>query len=154
MTDSNVATPPNTILWMYYIETTTRIIPLKNNSVWRYAHPKYGFTGTAYVKSDDTTRHYVDGKLHSTNDEPAVIFKDGVSCWFKEDLQHRDGDLPAMVFPNGTKFYYKNGVLHRDNDEPACEWASGIKWWYNKGSLIKTNNPKAVSSWFNEKSDK
>jgi hypothetical protein len=65
------------------------------------------------IDIDNIIRTYLNGKLHSFNDQPAV------------------------EFANGYKFWYWNGKRHR-RELPAIECAtSGIKEWYKRGKFIK-----------------
>ncbi len=54
---------------------------------------------------------YLDGKLHSFN------------------------DMPAISYICGAKYWYKNGVLHRDNG-PAIILYSGYAAWFIDGVKI------------------
>ncbi len=78
------------------------------------------------IKTSDFGRYvetFLNGKLHSFNDEPAV-----------HDTHE------------GNKSWYKNGILHRDNDKPAevCFKHCGTMGndraefhsWYNNSLLI------------------
>jgi hypothetical protein len=57
--------------------------------------------------------YYVDGKLHSVNDEPGAIWPDGTKSWYKEGRWHRETG-PAWIYPDGRKFYYFKGEWYRD----------------------------------------
>ena len=78
---------------------------------------------------------YFLGKIHSINDEPAVVRSDGTRKWYKNGLLHRDDDKPAIIYGSGTNEWYKNGLLHRDDDKPALELRDGTKYWYNNGVI-------------------
>jgi hypothetical protein len=83
------------------------------------------------------TRNSKD-QLHSFNDEPAIIYFNGIKYWYKDGKLHRDNDKPAIIYFDGTKYWYKDGKCHRDNDEPAIVYADGAKRWYINGiELIK-----------------
>jgi len=53
-----------------------------------------------------------NGKIHSYNDEPALIFKDGTKKWCKDNRLHREGDKPAVIHANGKEEYYLNGKCY------------------------------------------
>jgi hypothetical protein len=57
--------------------------------------------------------HYVDGKLHSINDEPAAIYSNGAKIWCKENRWHRETG-PALIYPSGRKEYYFEGNCYPD----------------------------------------
>ena len=76
---------------------------------------------------------FKNGELHSFDDEPAIIHRNGDKYWYKNEVLHRDGDLPAYIGINGVKQYYKNGKLHRDNDLPAVIDIDRDKWYYKNG---------------------
>jgi len=61
--------------------------------------------------------HNKEGKLHSFDDLPALVFPDGTKRWYKEDKIHRDNDLPAIIHPDGTKYWCKDDVMYT----PAAE---------------------------------
>ena len=44
---------------------------------------------TGYLNGDDFI-------LHSFDDEPALIYKDGTKYWCKDSLVHRDNHKPAI----------------------------------------------------------
>lgn len=85
------------------------------------------------------------GELHSLDDLPAVVYKDGTKWWYKNGKVHRDGDLPAVMWHNGVQEWFQNGRRHRDNgpaviypNEPAIapEFRGKRQWWLN-GVLVK-----------------
>ena len=73
---------------------------------------------------------YLNGKLHSFNNQPAVIYASGGKKWYRYGKLHRENDLPAINFSDGSKFWYWYDMRHRDGDQPAIEWADGDKGWY------------------------
>lgn len=91
--------------------------------------------------------HYfsgVDGEMHSVNDEPAVIYKDGTKWWYRNGKIHRDNG-PAVVWWNGVEEWWQNNERHRE-DGPALVYPSnpgihpalrGKKQWWVNGKLIK-----------------
>lgn len=48
---------------------------------------------------------YLNGKLHSYNDEPASAYKSGSRAWYKHDLLHRVGFM-ACISKDGSGMYY------------------------------------------------
>ena len=111
--------------------------------------------------TNSKTKTYLNGRLHSFNDQPAVEHTDGSKYWYKYGNCHRGNDLPAVENANGTKYWYWNGYRHRcdqpavvyangtkewccygryhRDDLPAIERADGRKFWYQHGDLIKSN---------------
>jgi hypothetical protein len=76
-------------------------------------------------------------KLHSFNDQPAIIYVNGSKFWYQHGELHRDNDQPAAIYSNGRKSWYQNGERHRDNDLPAVIHVDGLKLWYQYGKRIK-----------------
>jgi hypothetical protein len=74
--------------------------------------------------------YYYDGKLHSFNDHPGVIYHDGGKEWYQHDKLHRDNDQPAIINSYGSTAWYQHGKLHRDNDKPAVIFSNGTLEWY------------------------
>jgi hypothetical protein len=60
------------------------------------------------------------GRLHSFNNQPAIIYKQIYN------------DQPACA----TQLWYKHGKLHRDNGLPAVIRADGVQNWFQHGKLI------------------
>ena len=52
-----------------------------------------------------------NGKLHSYDDKPAVIYEDGTREWVKEGKTHRENGKPAIIY-GGTnhKKYFEDGL--------------------------------------------
>jgi len=50
------------------------------------------------------------GYLHTYNDKPAVVFKDGTKIWYKHGLIHRLNGY-ARIDRNGEKYYFIDGKL-------------------------------------------
>ncbi len=110
------------------------------------------------VNSSQCQNYYVDGVLHSEDDQPATISWDGVKHWYKNDKLHRDTIdengfvLPACVYPDipqphftGLQIWRKNGVIHRsckDRDGnllPAVRYTSLgtiIRQYYIDGTEV------------------
>lgn len=55
------------------------------------------------------------GELHSINDEPCVVYKDGTKWWYDHGKVHRDGDKPAVIWHNGVQEWFQMGRRHRAN---------------------------------------
>lgn len=106
---------------------------------------------------DDGTIVYENknGRIHSENDQPAMIFPDGAKMWYKNGEIHRDNDLPAVILSDGTQEWYKVGLLHRENDLPAIEYADGTKAWCKNGRFHRDNKPAVIyydgtEIWYND----
>lgn len=81
---------------------------------------------------------YVNGKLQSIDDNPAVIRSGGiVRVWYDEDKIHRDGDLPAYVDDEIGSWWYRHGKQHRDHLLPAVVHADGSKEWFVNDVCVK-----------------
>ena len=90
------------------------------------------------------TSYYKNDLLHRDN-EPAVIYSNGVLHYYQNGVLHRE-DGPAIINPNGTFSYYKNGLLHRDNG-PAINHNNGTKEYYQNGLLHREDGP--AIEWLN-----
>jgi hypothetical protein len=77
------------------------------------------------------------GRYHSFNDMPGIIWQDGAKAWFRHGGLHRDNDQPAVIYSSGIKLWCQYGQRHRDNDQPAMVSSSGTKEWYQYGKQIK-----------------
>lgn len=55
----------------------------------------------------------INGKLHSIDDLPAVIYTDGTRFWYENGKISRKGDKPAVVWANGVIEYWEDGLRHR-----------------------------------------
>jgi hypothetical protein len=65
------------------------------------------------------TFHLTNGKVHSENDEPAVVFFNSKTQWW-------------------CHMWYKMGKLHRDHDDLfAVQMSDGYCEWYINGECIK-----------------
>jgi hypothetical protein len=76
-----------------------------------------------WTKCQDVERIYINGKLHSKNDEPAFI---------------RTSYCKDRNFVYVEKNWYKHGILHRDNNKPAVMTSTGYCAWYVNGMKIKS----------------
>lgn len=102
----------------------------------------HGFTGKLTKRKN--TYSFYNGKLHSVNDEPAVIKSNGDKEWRKNNFLHRDNDLPAIIKKNGDQYWYQNGEIHRDNDQPAIVKKNGCRYWYKNGLKHRSDGLPAV----------
>jgi hypothetical protein len=71
----------------------------------------------ANIREDRGNRTYLNGRLHSFNDRPALI----------DDF--------------GNIFWYRFGLLHRGNNLPAIIWADGTREWRIDGRYIRSESP-------------
>ena len=102
-------------------------------------------SGKPYRKKyDDRIEHYLDGKLHRDNDQPAVVYRNGKKTWWVNGERHRDNDQPAYIGSYGRKYWWVNGKQHRDNDQPAVTWPDGSKEWYVNGKRHRDNDKPAA----------
>ena len=80
------------------------------------------------------------GKLHSLNDQPALIYTNGNKYWYQNSKLHRDNDLPAIIYANGEQRWYQNGQRHGDGpdgQQPAIIGVNGGKIWYQNGTYLR-----------------
>ena len=54
------------------------------------------------IHNNDTTITFLNNKMHSFNDEPALVLGDNSKVWYRYGKKHRV-DLPAVIQCNGTK---------------------------------------------------
>jgi hypothetical protein len=94
------------------------------------------------IDKNGNTFFYKDGKIHSYNDEPAIIFSDGTKHWYKDGKLHREDDLPAGVYFNGDLYYYHLGERHR-YDGPAVILVDGTELYYWHG--LKVSKSRLMS---------
>jgi hypothetical protein len=120
--------------------------------------------------SDTNIKSYtlLNDKLHSYNDNPAIIYKDGDKCWYHEGKLHRDFDSPAYTSPDGHCEWYYKGKLHRNNGKPAvtdkfykCYVVDDyrhheikpstyshdgytVNFWFQNGRLFRPNNKPVI----------
>jgi hypothetical protein len=50
-----------------------------------------------------------EGNLHSFDDYPALIYKNGAMVWYKDGRIHRDNDKPAVIRFDGDREWWVNG---------------------------------------------
>ena len=95
------------------------------------------------IEFDGDIRTTKNGKLHSYNDEPALI-KGNKKEWYKDGLLHRIIG-PAIIIDDNITAWYKDGQLHSDNG-PAITigkkyhefFLYGKKYTYNYYSKVRT----------------
>lgn len=75
------------------------------------------------------------GKLHNTEDFPAIVWGNGSKEWYRYGQRHRING-PAVIHSNGHKEWWMNGQLHRGNG-PAIENIDGKNYWFQYGKTIK-----------------
>ena len=99
---------------------------------------------------DGTIRRFnADGRLHSFDDEPAVVFTDGHMAWYRDGLKHRDDDEPAEVWGRGDKAWFQDGVPHRGGDKPAVVHPNGDMSWFLKGRPHRVGGPATIKTRYN-----
>ena len=89
---------------------------------------------------------FLNGKLNSFLDLPALEYFEGTKFWYRNGLRHRGSDLPAIESTLGIKTWYNNGEIHRDNDLPATVWWGGGKYWFKNGKQHRDNDLPAKES--------
>ena len=52
-----------------------------------------------------------NGKLHSYNDDPAVVYNSGTKFWYQHGQLHRETDA-AVIHYYGNKYYYLSGTIY------------------------------------------
>jgi hypothetical protein len=57
------------------------------------------------ISSRNCFVHYVNDMIHSINDEPAIIWINGLKAWFYENRLHRETG-PAFFDIYGTRKYF------------------------------------------------
>ena len=83
---------------------------------------------------------YLNSKVHSYNDLPAIIDEVGNQIWCKDGNFHRDNDLPAKVVCSGRSMeWYQYGEQHRD-DGPAVQTIV-FNLYYKRGKFHNANGP-------------
>jgi hypothetical protein len=94
------------------------------------------------ITKHDKTCTYLNGKLHSFNDNPSCI-KWNTITYHKNGKIHRDVGPAYIDNRFGDKYWYKNGKIHRENG-PAVEWCDGTKKWYLNGKYYTEKEFKSV----------
>ncbi len=109
------------------------------------------------IDYDGSSRTYdSDKKLHSFDDQPAIVHLDGTKEWYCRGLGHRstlgpDGKiLPSVIYANGGQIWQKNGMTHRScKDEdgnvlPAVIQSDGLMLFYDEGRQYTISDGKRV----------
>jgi len=90
----------------------------------------------SYIGHDGTLEwHSEKGELHSEDDKPACMDKDGTLFWYKNGERHRGKYKPAVIRPDGTLLWYIDGNLIKRKDPPKKK---EYKLLYKGKELIKT----------------
>lgn len=119
----------NSIMYHDFITYSIRMNRTRNRKInCNFQKDKYT---TKFINGGKST--YLNGKLHSVGDLPAVECPSGTKLWYKYGKRHRDNDLPAIEWIYGSKEWYQNGKCHRDGDLPAIECENGYKAWFKYG---------------------
>jgi len=77
--------------------------------------------------SIEEMHYYINGSLHSINEEPSVIMwnnrKKTCEKWHKNNLLHRIGSPAWIIYEyNGMRtFWYQNGIFYRENNESTYQ---------------------------------
>ena len=93
--------------------------------------PGKGFrkaAGAVQIKDVRQGATYLNGVLHSFNDQPAIQANDH-QYWYRHGELHRDNG-PAIIWTGMAQLWYSHGKRHRDDDLPAVIWADGNRYWY------------------------
>lgn len=69
------------------------------------------------------------GRAHSVNDEPAVIYEDGTREWHKHGIVHRE--FGPAIESKFSSSWVRNGGYHR-TDGPAIIYHEGANPWGNR----------------------
>ncbi|RTK95515.1 MAG: hypothetical protein EKK64_06750 [Neisseriaceae bacterium] len=77
---------------------------------------------------------YEKSILHSIDDMPSIVFKNGTKIWFNEDKFHRENE-PAIIYGNGDQEWWRKGKRHRDNG-PAVIYGDK-QYWFVDGEFQK-----------------
>ncbi len=105
------------------VENLSKIIVHYTVEMSYPTHLSYRFCGLYHREQD------------AQNNQPAIIYYNGTTVWYRFGKRHRDGDLPAIVRNNGTRIWYQHGKRHRDPtcDQPAYIWSNnkGMVWYKN-----------------------
>lgn len=104
------------------------ILGNNDDSEWYFQKPKKVESRFHYTGPQ---KWFLNGKLHSENDQPAKIRLFGTHEWYKNGLLHRNNDLPAVVNAHGSRYWYQNGKKHRDHDLPAFIGDNCLCWYQN-----------------------
>ena len=103
-----------------------------------------------------TITYDINGKIHSYNDNPAVILSNDVKKWYKNGKLHRDDDKPAVIDPNyNIKCWFKENKYCRENNKPNIiqEFSNyvGYGWRNHNGIYHRISGPAVIHK--NENND-
>lgn len=86
------------------------------------------------VESNQSTTTRVLGKLHSIDDQPAIVLRNGAKLWYKNNVLHRENG-PAIIRPNGSELWMFEGEIHRDNGPAIIDPTLNRESYYTHGKL-------------------
>lgn len=90
-------------------------------------------------KTEHNGNTYLDGRLHSFDDKPAIIDERGTKFWYKNGQVHRGNDLPALITVGERLIeWHRHGNIHRDG-KPAVIYGYTQEWWID-GMPMKRKN--------------
>ena len=73
------------------------------------------------------------------SNEPTEITHQGAKIWLNsEGKWHSYNDHPAVIWPSGDYWWFRDGHSHRDNNLPAMVRLDGMCTWYINGNYIKS----------------
>ena len=58
-----------------------------------------------------------NGKIHSYNDAPALIFKDGTKKWCKDNRLYKLTVIHPTYYPENEEYYIEGKCYHRNYDD-------------------------------------
>lgn len=91
--------------------------------------------GLYHIKyQDGIIKHLDNGKLHSLNDKPAIIYPNGDYAHYSNGKLHNDDGFATSI--NGVKAYYHHGRIHNNNG-PAVVYPNGCEEYYINDNLIR-----------------
>jgi hypothetical protein len=76
---------------------------------WWYRGRRHRDGAPAIINVDGRKEWYLNGELHSQDDQPAIERASGDKEWYCNGRRHRAGNKPAMEFADGNKAYYYDG---------------------------------------------
>ncbi len=89
---------------------------------------------------DRTEYQLPNGWLHSSNDQPAILWNDGGKEWYYNNKRHRDDDKPALTGKKGSQEWSLFGKTHRSDNKPAIVWFDGTQEWFINGFRSRTRD--------------
>ena len=97
----------------------------------------------SYLDASHIKFIFLNGRLHSFNEQPAVVKANGTIKWYRYGNLHRENDLPAAIYSYYKEWYWR-GQLHRENDLPAVEYSFTGKEWYQHGVRHRDGDLPAI----------